>query len=117
MNDPTLLGLLHAYHAGDRLARRALLDWLEENGDLRYDAVAEEAIDWEKVTRQLCPDRRRRSRHRWYDTDPEFARFRFYVDCARVGSPTLPEVERAVREARRGWLQGLFPEYDLAHPE
>jgi hypothetical protein len=115
MNDPTLLGLLHAYHAGDRLARRALLDWLEENGDPRHDAVAEEAINWDRVARKLCPYKRpARGPRRWYDV--ECARFRFYVDCARVGSPTLPEVERAVREARRGWLQGLFPECDLTGP-
>ncbi len=99
-----LQGLLQAYVGGDLLARRALLDYLEETGDSRAAAVQQEAIDWDAVAagihaplRQSCG-----------------GILRFYVDCARFNADTVPEVKRAVREARRQWLQGLFPEVDLS---
>jgi hypothetical protein len=120
MSDPSLLGLLHAYYRGDRLARRALLDWLEENEDQRYTAVEKEVIDWDAVAGKVCPSgrpSRRRSQQRYSPYySSEFSRYRWYVDCARFGSSATPEVEQAVREARRRWLQELFPEFDLSQP-
>jgi hypothetical protein len=102
MSHTVLLGLLRAYVGGDLLARRALLDWLEEEGDDRLEAVRREEIDWNKVALSYLP------RARW-----DLPRYRWYVDCARVGSSALPEVVEAVKRARRQWLQGLFPEVDL----
>jgi hypothetical protein len=102
MSTSLLLGLLRAYVEGDLLARRALLDWLEENGDSRLEAVRREEIDWDKVARSVCPNV-------WH----ALPRYRWYVDCARVGSTALPEVVAAVQQARRDWLQVLFPEVAL----
>ena len=102
--ESNLLGLLRAYYRGDRLARAALVDWLEESGDARADAVRQEGLDWDAVARQLWP----------LDPYIPWGRWRWYVDCARVGSPVLPEVAQAVQEARRRWLQKLFPEVDLS---
>jgi hypothetical protein len=96
------LGLLRAYLHGDLLARKALLDLLEEDGDPRAASLRHEAVDWNKLAR-------RKAR-----TPAEFRRFRWLIDCARVGSGAPPEVVAAVREARRRWLQPLFPEFDLS---
>jgi hypothetical protein len=116
MGDQAVLaGLLRAYAEGDLMARRALLDWLEENGDPRAEAVRQEAIDWDAVADEFCPGGSKKKRRAWTGHGPatEFNRFRWYVDCARVGADTLPEVQVAVRRARRRWLQGLFPEVNL----
>jgi hypothetical protein len=113
-----LLGLLKSYADGDLLARRALLDWLEENGDGRAETVRREPIDWDAVARAVCPnvdperDRRgAKAGHGWFHDD--LPRYRWYVDCARMNVETLAEVRAAVRQARRHWLQGLFPEVGL----
>lgn len=116
-----LLGLMLAYCAGDRFAKRALLDYLDENDDPRRDAVERENIDWVAVARGLCPHSNNAG-HRillqHYPEDKvvsgELGRWRYYVDCARFGADTIPEVVQAVRDARRNWLQGLFPEVDLS---
>jgi hypothetical protein len=114
-----LRGLLQAYGDGDMLARRALLDWLEEEDDGRLEAVRAEGIDWDAVARAVCPsvskDRDRRpapASHGGFQD--ELPLYRWYVDCARVGSAALPEVHQAVREARHRWLRGLFPEVEAA---
>src|SRR5947209_20570060 len=104
MSDADLRGLLQAYCRSDRLARAALLDWLEEQGDPRADEVRREDIDWDALAREVVPYRESVSRYRWY------------IDCARVGSPVMPEVARAVAKTRRLWLQRLFPEVDLSTP-
>jgi hypothetical protein len=96
-----LAALLNAYTSGDTLARKALLDALEEAGDPRADAVRAERVDWDAVARRLRPARDT-AYHRWL------------IDCARVGSATRPDVVAAVRRARRDWLRRLFPEVDLA---
>jgi hypothetical protein len=99
-----LQGLLRAYVGGDLLARRALLDYLEETGDGRAAAVQQEAIDWDAVAGGLPLEVRR-----------SFGTLlRFYIDCARFNSDTVPQVMEAVRAARRQWLHGLFPEVDLS---
>jgi hypothetical protein len=100
-----LRGLLGAYFGGDLLARRALLDYLEETGDTRGEAVRAEAIDWDAVARGAARAAKRSG---------DEALFRFYVDCARFNAGASPEVVQAVRAARRRWLQGLFPEIDLS---
>jgi hypothetical protein len=112
MMDPKdLVGLVRAYCGGDLLARKAILDWLEEEGDPRADLVRAEEVDWNALARRL---------DRQMNGDPHgvanVARLRFWIDCARYGSSTVPEVTEAVTEARRQWLQGLFPEFDLSPP-
>jgi hypothetical protein len=122
MGDPTiLLALLRAYVEGDLLAKRALLDYLDENGDARLEPVRREAIDWLAVARRLSgvTETPQRNLSPWLSrgTDVpngELARYRYYVDCARFGADAIPEVVRAVSDARREWLQGLFPEVDLS---
>jgi len=100
MNDETdLRGLLHAYANGDVLARKVLLDLLEENGDERAEALRAETIDWNAVAQTIA---------RPYDWSVE--RCRWFIDCARFGSTAPPEVVDAVRLARENWLRGLFPE-------
>jgi hypothetical protein len=123
MSEPSVLrGLLAAYADGDLLARRALLDLLQEEDDGRLEAVRAEAIDWDAVARGVCPgvDRsRERSPVRPYASashggyNDDLPRYRWFVDCARVGADALPEVVRAVRAARRRWLRELFPEVEL----
>src|SRR5690349_15278129 len=101
MSHTVLLGLLRAYVGGDLLARRALLDWLEEEGDERVEAVRREEIDWNKVAGSVChvagkrkgPTLSMHVGHSWDD----LPRYRWYVDCARVGSSALPEVVAAVK--------------------
>jgi hypothetical protein len=99
MLDDTLPALLLAYIDGDVIARKALLDWLEEHGDPRVEAVRLEAINWDGVARQL---------HGWGG-----GILRVEIDCARVGGEASPRVAAAVREARRKWLRGLFPEVEI----
>ncbi len=95
-----LQALLEAYTGGDTLARKALLDALEEAGDPRADEVRAERVDWDALARRLKP-RRDTAYHRWL------------IDCARVGSATRPDITAAVRRARRDWLRRLFPEAAL----
>jgi hypothetical protein len=102
VDESDLLGLLRAFAGGDLVARRALRDVLEEAGDARAEALQQEGVDWDDLATQLS--RRLAGSPRWY---------RWLIDCARFGSPTQPEVAAAVRQARRGWLQELFPELDL----
>jgi hypothetical protein len=107
-----LIALLEAYCRGDTLARKVLIDALEEAGDPRIDAVRAEAIDWDELARRLAPSP---GGHVWYMGLPrDVSYFRWLIDCARYGSPTRPDVALAVRRARRDWLQGLFPEVRLA---
>jgi hypothetical protein len=106
MGDKEVLrSLLQAYVGGDLLARRALLDYLEEAGDRRGEDVRAEAIDWEAVALGAALAAKR---------SHDVRLFRFYVDCARFNAGAVPEVMQAVREARRRWLQGMFPEIDLS---
>jgi hypothetical protein len=112
LDEQDLIGLVGAYIAGDTLARKVLLDALEETGDPRSAVVREEDIDWDDLAVRLCggkplPPRRRR---RKYVHDRASANMRWLIDCARLGSNTPPEVADAVREARRTWLERLFPE-------
>jgi hypothetical protein len=121
MSDAEVLrGLLLAFGDGDLLARRALLDYLDEAGDPRLEAVRREDVDWMAVARELCgpadDPRQRPSYHHPGVASGDLGRFRYYVDCARFGAGATPAVEQAVRDARRRWLQGLFPEVDLAAP-
>jgi hypothetical protein len=118
MIDDTLAGLLHAFIDGDVIARKALLDWLEERGDPRVEDVSREAIDWWLVAWDLVrPGAEQRvplSYGGYYPSaDRDVNRTRWYIDCVRAGSDAPPDVVRAVREARRKWLAGLFPEMDL----
>jgi hypothetical protein len=121
MSDVTiLLALMRAYVDGDLLAKRALMDFLDETGDARLEAVKREQIDWLGVARRLCgiaEERKPPRRHAWEglpnQPNGELARYRYYVDCARFGAGAIPEVVKAVTDARREWLAGLFPEVDL----
>jgi hypothetical protein len=112
-DEQDLIGLLRAYVAGDVLARKVLLDALDEAGDPRASVVREEGIDWDALAVKLArepplPPRSRRQRGHALGRDS--SRIRWQIDCARVGSTTRPEVMHAVSEARREWLQKLFPE-------
>lgn len=112
MIDPTdLVGLVRAFCGGDLLARKAILDWLEEEGDPRADLVRAEEVDWNALAKRLA--RQRNVNHHGF---ANVAQLRFWIDCARYGSTSVPEVTEAVAEARRHWLQGLFPEFDLSLP-
>jgi hypothetical protein len=114
-----LRGLLDAYIDGDVTAKKVLLDFLDDAGDPRAEAVRAEAIDWDVVAWELTPGKRGKRpppRQRWNDSrDPAAfnARIRWLIDCARVGDSVRPEVTRAVAEARRDWLKELFPEAQL----
>jgi hypothetical protein len=111
-----LRGLLDAYIDGDVTAKKVLLDFLDDAGDPRAEAVRAEAINWDVVAWELTPGRHgKRRRDRQYR--PEMlafdARIRWLIDCARVGDSVRPEVASAVSEARRDWLKELFPEAGL----
>jgi hypothetical protein len=97
-----LVALLQAYIAGDVLARKALLDAMDEAGDPRTDAVRNEDVNWDALAGRLAAFHFR-----------DQAYMRWVIDCARLGSPTTEEVAEAVRNARRKWLQKLFPELAL----
>jgi hypothetical protein len=107
LDERDLIALLEAYTGGDRLAWRALIDALEEDGDPRAEAVRGERVDWDALARKLAPQ------NDWGHGFNDRAYFRWLIDCARYGSTTHAEVAQAVRQARRQWLQGLFPEVQL----
>jgi hypothetical protein len=112
LDEQDLIGLVGAYIAGDALARKVLLDALEETGDARAAAVREEDIDWDSLTEIMMsgkplPPRRRRKKQPF---SRGWTHMRWLIDCARLGSNTPPVVAEAVREARREWLEKLFPE-------
>jgi hypothetical protein len=115
-NPRELAALLLGYIDGDVVARKVLLDWLEEHEDPRLAAVREEAIDWATVAVQLSgqPERVDLPRYTWQSERRYFTahtnHLRFQIDCARVGADVPEAVRRAVREARRAWLTELFPE-------
>jgi hypothetical protein len=115
-----LLGLMRAYCGGDLLAKRALIDFLEEVGDARVEDVRREDIDWNAVALELCdpPSHgayRRSFRQAGGESvdHPDLPQNRFYVDCARFNASATPDVIQAVRAAREQWLQRLFPEIEL----
>jgi uncharacterized protein (TIGR02996 family) len=112
--DATLVALLQAYVEGDRGARLALADWLEERGDPRAGAVRTAAVDWDAVARGIYRGRNPASPHRRDHRDgyygPELNRIRWWVDCALLGSAVPADVADAVRQAHRRWLAELFPE-------
>jgi hypothetical protein len=113
-----LVGLLRAYCGGDLLAKRALIDLLEEVGDARAEDVRREDIDWNGVARRLCRPVGRRIRGGFHAggeavDHPDLPQMRFYVDCARFNAGATPEVIQAVRDAREEWLQRLFPEVNV----
>ena len=66
-NPRELAALLLGYIDGDVVARKVLLDWLEEHEDPRLAAVREEAIDWATVAVQLSgqPERVDLPRYTW----------------------------------------------------
>ncbi len=109
-----LTGLLLGYIDGDVVAKKIVLDWLEEQDDPRREAVAAEAIDWDGVAHTLAGVKRpRRRRNMPTVLSGQIAYLRFQIDCACVGADTTPVVREAVRASRRMWLQELFPELDL----
>jgi uncharacterized protein (TIGR02996 family) len=111
--DPTLVALVRAYVAGDRVARLALADWLEEHGDPRAEDVRAARLNWKQVAvviycRLNHVQRPPASHYPYYDA--EINRCRWLIDCALAGASVPPEVSDAVREAHQRWLAGLFPE-------
>ena len=129
--------LLLAYIDGDTLARKVLIDALEEADDPRVEQFREEAIDWDNLAEHLSGEGAgarthypstatpRRSVRLWRGEGAgarthypstlsgESARMRFRIDCARFGSPTTPEVTKAVQRARHAHAKKLFPELEL----
>ena len=101
-----IFALLEAYIDGDTLARKALVDALDEAGDERAEQFRNEAIDWDRVALCLAGEKKR---PHWNRLPSQSARLRFQIDCARFGSPTTPEVTEAVRSARRAYVKKLFP--------
>lgn len=118
--DSELVAFLRAYVDGDRTARLALVDWLEERGDPRAEAVRAAKVDWKAVAQGVFFERnpqwarsaRRRARGRrltdWEQA--EVSRIQWTIDCALVGTDAPADVVTAVRRAHRKWLAGLFPE-------
>lgn len=92
-----LTALLLAYIDGDTLARKALIDVLDEAGDPRAEKIRDEAIHWDKVAANAS------------DLN-SFSYLRFQIDCARYGSTATPEVTALVRHARANYIAQLFPE-------
>lgn len=106
--DHDLRVMLLAYIDGDTLARKVAVDLLEEAGDERAAAVREEPIHWDLLAAELAEELGQ------LDIMPmEPNRVRFYIECARYGSPTRPEVAHAVGEARRALVRKVFPELGL----
>jgi uncharacterized protein (TIGR02996 family) len=118
--DATLVALLRAYVEGDRGARLALADWLEERGDPRAGAVRAAAVDWNAVARGIYRGRNPSSPHRRDHQDgyygPELNRIRWWVDCALLGSAVPADVVDAVRQEHQRWLAKLFPEVGWTRP-
>jgi hypothetical protein len=116
--DLLLLALLAAYAEGDRAARPALADWLEERADPRAEQVRRAAVNWDEVAEALFlarhpyldESRRRHGRRDEPWQRVEVNRCRWWIECALVGSPVPADVSGAVRQAQRRWLEGLFPE-------
>jgi uncharacterized protein (TIGR02996 family) len=116
--DLMLLSLLAAYVEGDRAARPALADWLEERDDPRAEQVRRAAVNWDEVAEALFlgrhhyldEARRRHGRRREPWQRAEVNRCRWWIECALAGSPVPDDVAGAVRQAHRRWLEGLFPE-------
>jgi uncharacterized protein (TIGR02996 family) len=119
-SERTLVALLRAYIAGDRTARLALGDWLEERGDARAEVVRAAEVGWGAVAWALFVERhpywmqeRGPMRpHRRLDNyqHAELSRIRWNIDCVLAGSDAPADVKFAVRGGLRGWLAGLFPE-------
>ena len=105
--------LLLAYIDGDTLARKILVDALEDAGDPRVEQFRDESIDWDAVAIRLSGGRGASSRYYPNVLSGESARMRFRIDCTRFGSPTTPEVTEAVRQTRRAYAKELFPELEL----
>ncbi len=112
LDEQDLIGLLRAYVGGDVLARKVLVDALDEAGDARASSVGEEQIDWNTLAQRLAGEPLRALRPGQVLIGKS-AYLRWLIDCARVGSPTRPEVTQAVSDARRKWLKQLFPELEL----
>jgi hypothetical protein len=105
LDEYDLIALVEAYSRGDVLARKVLIDALEEAGDSRVDAVRAEKVDWDALARELAPNV-----STYYGGQREVGYYRWLIDCARYGSETRIDVANAVRRTLRAWLQGLFPE-------
>ena len=109
-----LRGFLEAYINGDVTAKKVVLDFLDDEGDARAEAVRAEAIDWNAVAVDLTPPPWRVRYDDMGHAVPTFdTRIRWLIDCARVGDSVRPEIARAVAAARRDWLKQLFPEAEL----
>jgi hypothetical protein len=115
MTDLTILGgLLLAYIDGDVLARKALLDFLEEESDARMETVRAENLDWDALAKELAESSQAPAPYDYeYLRGTSVSRHRWMIDCARYGSTVMPYVAQGVREARRAWLRQLFPEIPL----
>lgn len=105
-----LRAMLQGYVDGDVLARKVIVDLLEEMGDPRAETMREERIDWDRLAYRLAGERPPKS---VWALSGEPGRYRFRIECARFGAPTTPEVVVAVRQARREWVQTLFPELEF----
>jgi hypothetical protein len=114
MGPETLRGLIDAYIAGDVVARKVIADWLEETDDPRAGPVRADGADWDELACRLAGVPARKGQ---FDLPQPAPRYRWLIDCARFGAGAPPEVEAAVRDARRAWLAGLFPELGLAEEE
>jgi hypothetical protein len=106
-----LQGLLLAYIDGDVLARKVLLDYLEEQDDARLEAVRAERVDWGALASTIA---HARGAGFYLRLQHDVNKHRWLIDCARAGSEVQPYVKTAVGEARRQWLRQLFPEIDLS---
>ena len=105
-----ILALLEAYIDGDTLARKVLVDALDEAGDERAEQFREEGIDWDALALRLSGEKKK---SHWYSLSGESAKMRFRIDCVRFGSSTTPEVTEAVQNARRAYARKLFPTLEL----
>lgn len=110
VDEHDLRAMLQGYVDGDVLARKVIVDLLEEMGDPRAATMREEQIDWDRLAYRLANDTPPK---RIWALSGEPGRMRFRIECARFGSPTTPDVVEAVREARRKWVRSLFPELEF----
>ena len=106
-----MMALIEAYIGGDTLARKALIDALDEAGDPRVEQFRDDAIDWNRIAIRMGKSKQT-DYHGHVRPSGESARIRFQIDCERFGSPTTPEVAEAVRQARRAYAKKLFAELD-----